>query len=255
MIKVIERVNAAAIHLLLSAVIVGFAALLVFYVWYPNSLASASQVYHIFYLIVLVDICIGPLITLVIFNKEKKELKRDLAIVGIAQIIALLFGLYAVFVARPAFIVFSASQFDVVYANQLPGSVVENKNLLVGGKLWPITGPLLVSAQMPSDENLVKEIIYSAVVEGRGLELMPQYYTSYSSDLTKSQVKNIMSSFDSIRQISSTQKKAIDDIIKKWKGLDINVGYIPLYANNNKLVAIIDKESAELLDIAEFNLP
>ncbi len=255
MIKVIERIKAATIHLLLSAIIVGFAALLVFYSWYPNALASASQVYDIFYLMVLVDVCIGPLITLIIFNKEKKELKRDLSVVGIAQVVALLFGLYAVFVARPVFIVFNASQFDVVYANQLPSEPIKNNNSLLYGKLLPINGPVVVSAQIPSDENLVKEIVYNAIVEGRGLELMPEYYTVYDSDITKDQIKRIIKSFDDIDQKNNTQRKEVDEIVSKWKSRDVNVGYVPLYANNNKLIAIIDKDNGTFLDINNLNIP
>jgi len=52
-------------------------------------------------------VCLGPLLTLAVFDPKKKELKRDLSIILLIQLSALFYGIYTVSVARPAYIVFA----------------------------------------------------------------------------------------------------------------------------------------------------
>jgi len=58
-------------------------------------------------LVLIVDVCLGPLLTLAVFDPKKKELKRDLSIILLIQLSALFYGIYTVSVARPAYIVFA----------------------------------------------------------------------------------------------------------------------------------------------------
>jgi hypothetical protein len=69
--------------------------LLVFLVWYPNPYREISGGRELFLILVTVDVILGPLITLSIFNPVKawKVLRRDLAIVGLIQLAALGYGM------------------------------------------------------------------------------------------------------------------------------------------------------------------
>src|SRR6478609_8700249 len=97
------RFKASAIHLGISLAIAVLAAMLVFGIWYPYPYRELSGGRELFLLLVSVDVILGPLITLAIFNRAKprKELRRDLAVVGLIQLAALGYGLWTVFVARP----------------------------------------------------------------------------------------------------------------------------------------------------------
>jgi hypothetical protein len=49
--------------------------IVVFFIWYPTPLASAEGVIYIFYMILIVDIIIGPLLSLLVYKGSKKNLK------------------------------------------------------------------------------------------------------------------------------------------------------------------------------------
>ncbi len=107
------RIKAFLMHLAVSAVIALLAVLLVFQIWYPAPLHEALGVTDIFLLLPLVDVILGPLLTLLVFKLGKKTLIMDLAVIACLQLAALGYGLWTVAEGRPAWIVYNADRFDV----------------------------------------------------------------------------------------------------------------------------------------------
>jgi len=72
----------------------------------------------------MVDVILGPLITLTVFNRSKprSELVRDLTVVGLIQLAALGYGLWTVFVARPVHLVFEYDRFRVCMPSSARGT-------------------------------------------------------------------------------------------------------------------------------------
>ena len=101
-----ERLRASGIHLGISLCIAALAAALVFWLWYPYPYREISGGRELFFLVVAVDVVMGPLITLTIFNRAKprSELLMDFAVVALLQFAALGYGLWAVFAARSHFL-------------------------------------------------------------------------------------------------------------------------------------------------------
>lgn len=102
------RLRASGIHLGLSLGIAALAAVVVFGLWYPYPYREISGGRSLFMLVVSVDVVMGPLITLVIFNRAKprRELMVDFSVVALLQLAALSYGMWTVFVARPVHVVF-----------------------------------------------------------------------------------------------------------------------------------------------------
>ena len=99
-----ERLSAAGIHLAVSLLIALLAATLVFAVWNPYPYSEVSGGRELFALLVVVDVILGPLLTLAIFSicaKPAKELRRDIAVAVLIQLAALGYGMWTVFAARP----------------------------------------------------------------------------------------------------------------------------------------------------------
>lgn len=117
----------AAGHLLISVAVVALAALLVFAVWYPSPWRQLLGIASIFGLVVAVDLVCGPLLTLVLASPKKSRKERwvDLSLVGAIQLVALAYGLWSVFGARPVALVFEVDRLTIVSAievqvNELP---------------------------------------------------------------------------------------------------------------------------------------
>jgi hypothetical protein len=122
-----DRLRASGIHFCISLAVASLAALLVFLVWYPYPYREVSGGRELFLILVSVDVVLGPLITLMIFNRSKprRELVRDLAIVGLIQLSALAYGMWTVFVARPVHLAFEIDRFRVIHAVDVPVEMME----------------------------------------------------------------------------------------------------------------------------------
>lgn len=114
-----DKIVASLMHLLASAMVAAIAALLVIKIWYPYPHWQASGGAVLLQLLIAVDVVAGPVLTLVVFNrlKPKKELRWDLAFIGILQFSALMYGLFSVYQSRPLFMIHEVDRFVVVYAS------------------------------------------------------------------------------------------------------------------------------------------
>ncbi len=107
-------------HLFLSlSILIALAAFIAF-VMFPGALFSAAGGIEGLKIIAGVDIILGPLLTLIIYNRAKpiKELMRDLFIIGFIQIAALTAGMYLVHKSRPAAITYAFDKFHTTKAHE-----------------------------------------------------------------------------------------------------------------------------------------
>src|SRR6185503_7388028 len=117
--KKVSRWQASGLHLLISIAIAVAVVALMLSLWFPGELFEAAGGNDLLIILIGVDVVVGPLITLVIFRAGKPGLKFDLAVIAVLQVAALVYGMHAVYLARPAFIVFVKDQFQMVSAAQL----------------------------------------------------------------------------------------------------------------------------------------
>ena len=113
------RWQAAGTHLLISVAIAAVALFVLLRVWYPPPLFTAEGGNELLFMLVAVDVVIGPLITLIVFKSGKPGLRFDLSVIALLQACALACGSYTMFVARPVFIAFIVDRFEIVRANDI----------------------------------------------------------------------------------------------------------------------------------------
>ena len=114
----------AARHAVVSLLVALGSAALVFGLWYPMPYRAMQGVGSIYLLILVVDVVCGPLLTLVMATpkKSRRELFFDLGIIGLIQVAALLYGMHAVWIARPVVLAFESDRLVVVTANEIDKS-------------------------------------------------------------------------------------------------------------------------------------
>lgn len=172
------RATAAALHLILSLAIAAIVAVVIFALWFPGDYRTMAGGGKLFWIIVSVDVVMGPLLTFVVFNlaKQRKELMRDLAVIALMQLGALGYGLATLFVARPIALVFEVDRFRVITAanvleSELPDAPLEYRAL-------PLTGPWLLGVRAPKNGNEKLEIIDFAL-QGVDVGQRPSYWQAY----------------------------------------------------------------------------
>ena len=174
-----RRARAAGIHLLISAAVAAVPAALVFGVWFPGIYRQVAGGRDLFILITSVDVVLGPLLTFAVFNLKKgwPHLRRDLAVIGVIQLAALVYGLVAVYDARPVAMVFETDRFRVITVAQveldeLPQARPEYRQL-------PLTGPWLLGARAPTAGDEANDALFKGL---RGIDRAqrPKFWQPYA---------------------------------------------------------------------------
>ncbi len=140
-----SKFHAFSVHLALSLLVAALAAALVFWLWYPPPFRALSGGRELFLLVAVVDVVMGPLVTLVVFNPKKlrREKWLDFSVIGVLQLAALGYGLSTIFDARPVHAVFEYNRFRVVHANEVPPELLSRTP--AGITALPLTGPTWLS--------------------------------------------------------------------------------------------------------------
>ena len=106
-----KRFGAFGIHLGISALIFIGLAYLVLFQWYPDMFFTTDGGWQGIRIIILVDMVLGPLLTLIVFKPGKPGLKFDLTCIGVFQLVCLAAGTYLVYNERPLAMVYVDGQF------------------------------------------------------------------------------------------------------------------------------------------------
>ena len=174
-----SRWRASGIHLVLSAALA--AAVLALMLWYPGPLFEAAGGEHLIFILVGVDVTLGPLITLIIFKAGKPGLKFDLTVIAMVQLSALAYGLHTVYLARPVYLVFTKDRFDVVSARDLDPEDL-GKAARPEFDHLPLGRPRYIAAVSPSDPEARQKLLMESL-QGKDLQMHPQYYVPYEQEV------------------------------------------------------------------------
>lgn len=239
-----DRLQASGIHLALSLAVAGLAALLVFGVWYPYPYREISGGRELFMLVVTVDVILGPLITLAVFNRKKPgtELRRDLAIVAMIQLAALGYGLWTVYVARPVHLVFEVDRFRVVHAIDVPPELLPKT--APGVNAMPITGPTLLSVR-PTKNAKEQEEVTMQEIAGLPLGARPDFWQPYATAVPA--VLKAAKPVALLKSRFASQASAIDRAVASTGRAPQAVVYLPMMGRKDFWTVLLDPVTADVL--------
>jgi hypothetical protein len=238
--RVQVSLRAASIHLSLSCVTALIAAVIVFALWYPFPYRELAGGRELFFLIVVVDIICGPLLTAVLYNpaKPRLELWRDLTIVSLIQLGALLYGMNIMWQVRPLFLVQEIDRFKVVQATSLN---INALNLLPDNlKPHLMSGPVVVAIREPKNAAEREKVMIESVQGGSDYAERPEFYLPYdAANALKSLKRAKPLAF--FLQKQPAQLAAATELAKQ-KNADIAQWmYLPVVARQD-WVAVLDKQ-------------
>ena len=231
-----DSFKAAAIHLCLSLLIVGTLALLIFKIWYLMPLATATGALIIFAMVFVVDLIIGPLLTLVVYKKNKKSLLFDLTVIVVIQIAALSYGVYSLSQARPVWLTFYGNRFEIVRLNDIEESYLEN--VPEQYSYFSFVGPKWVAAKPIGNEQEIEELEFGNRL-GAKIAHQPALY--YPIEQAYIEIKNKAYSLSKLE----TANDKID--IDKYITANPNtVGWLPLWGQQQHMVVLINEKGEPL---------
>lgn len=231
-----DSIRAAAIHLSVSLLIVGTLALLVFKVWYPTPLAAATGVLAIFAMVFVVDLIIGPLLTLIVYKKNKKSLVFDLTVIAIIQIAALSFGVYSLSQARPVWLTFYDNRFELVRLNDIESVYLENASKEYTE--MSLTGPKWVAAKPIGTYQEIEDLKFGNKLGAKIAHQPALYYPieqAYSEIAAKAYQLSALE--------AANNKVDIDKYISQNSTA---ARWLPLWGQQQHMVVLIDETGMPL---------
>lgn len=247
MVKLKERLKASSIHLGISLCIAVAAAVLVFTAWYPWPYREVSGGRELFLILVTVDVILGPLITLAIFDRRKpmRELVMDLAVVGCIQLAALAYGLWTVAVARPVHLVFEIDRLRVVHAIDIPEELLAAAP--PGIKPEPWTGPTLLAVRPFRDAREQADATLAAL-QGVQLGARPDLWQPWAA--ARARVLAAAHSVQALKHKLPAQASLVDAAMQR-AGLDAaHTLYLPMISRKTAWTAFLDPQTAEIVGFA-----
>lgn len=229
-------------HLLISVIIAVAALALVFFVWYPSPLAKAVGVTHIFLMLLVIDVILGPLLGLLVYKEGKKTLKMDLTVIILIQIAALSYGLYSIAQARPVWIAFNNDRFELVRNNELKTENTTHAQPQYQQPTW--LQPQYVAVKQAADlqEQQIEQM--SAMLNGISLAQYPERYISL--DQAKTQIQSQVRDLSQLKQWNDDEM--IQEVFSQYPQAN---GWLPLETYGLAMVVLVNKESASVIKIVD----
>jgi hypothetical protein len=239
-----DRFQASAIHLGFSLAIAIAASVVVFGIWYPYPYREISGGRELFLLVVTVDVILGPLVTLAIFNRIKAwpVLRRDLAIIGMLQFLALGYGVWTVFLARPVHLVFEYDRMTVVHAVEMEPEWLAKAP--AGLTALPVFGPTSLSLRPFKDS---KEKVDATIAALSGIPLATRADLWQPYDAARSEILAVAKPVSSLKTRFPGRVAEIDQVLVTAGRQRDDVVYLPMMGRKSYWTAFLDPIDAHIV--------
>ena len=238
--------RAALMHLTASALVAALAAGLVFGLWYPAPYGALAGGFALFGLVVAVDVVCGPLLTLVVFDgrKPRAELMRDIGIIAVLQLSALVYGLYSVAQARPIYLAYEGNRFRVVSLADIDPAKLPDA--LPQFRAPGYGGPSLIGTRLAdeSDPDYKDSVVLS--LSGLPPSFRPERWVPYESQRAALQAE--LKPMAALKAKHPQAGASIEQALQKHGLTDDSAGYLPLDAQKADpadWVVIVERASGQ----------
>lgn len=238
-----SRVKAGLVHLGLSALVAAAVAALVLALWYPFPYRDISGGRELFLLIIGVDVIVGPLLTLVVFDRRKPrtERVRDVLTIVLLQAVALLYGMYTVYQARPAVIALEGDRLRVVRPIDLANA--DWSKAPPGLDAPSLLGPIFVAARAPTSAEKLDTI--ERGLAGEDIGMRPSFWVAPTQ--TGAAYAQAAKPIAKLLRLRPDGREAIEAALTgKRLTLDA-VGYLPILARRTDWSALVNLKDGAII--------
>ena len=214
----------------------------VFLCWYPAPLAQAVDVTHIFFMMLVIDIILGPVLGVIVYKDGKKTLKFDLSVIIALQITALIYGVYSIQQGRPAWLAYNVDRFELVRKNELINEHPEQALLQFQKPAW--FKPQWVGVEFSNNKDQRNDEMFQEAFGGISIAQKPERYVAFAQALP--QIKKRARSLNELEQFND--QKQVQKILEKYPEA---TGYVPLKANAVDMTVLVNKDTGEVVKIVD----
>ena len=221
-------------HLTISFLIALFVVGLVFFIWYPSSLATAVGVTKIFLMILTIDVIIGPILGLLVYKEGKKSLKFDLTVIILLQLSALFYGIYSIEQGRPVWIVFNVDRFELVRKNEIVDQNINHAQPQFQQPSW--LKPQFVAMEFAKNIEQRNNDMFAEVLGGISIAQRPERYVDFIQ--AKEQIQQHAQKLELLQQYNN--KSDVEKILAQYPQA---TAFLPLKASAVDMTVLVDQNS------------
>jgi hypothetical protein len=205
------RFKAFGLHLLGSAGALTLVLGGLYLGWYRWPGWYLTGVLRILLIVGLVDLALGPTLTLIIANPRKtvRALARDIAVIVTVQVAALIYGAATLWHGRPLYYTFSADRLEIVQASDLEApeiALARRQNPALAPRWYSL--PRWIWAPLPDNPEEAAKIATGTLFGGKDIITMPRYFRPWDQGLPK--LRESLSPVREIKYLSTAQKRALE---------------------------------------------
>ena len=242
------RLKASGLHLLGSASALTLVLGGLYLGWYRWPGWYLSSVLHVVGIVVMVDLVLGPALTLIVSNPRKplRVLGRDIALIVTVQLAALVYGTVTLWSGRPLYYAFSVNSLDCVQASDIDAKEIalarrENPSL---APHW-YSLPRWIWAPLPDDPDEAMHIVNDATFgSGQDVTEMPRYFKPWEQGLPKLRAQ--LMRLDDMKELNKKEKQylhgrlAADGLAPDERNLLI------MWGGSRRVVAVFDPATLKI---------
>jgi len=232
-----SKFKAAGIHLTISGVIFLILAYLIIFEWYPLPYFTADGGWQGIRIVALIDLVLGPFMTLIIFNpgKSKREIRFDLGTIACVQACVLIWGIYTVYNERPVAIVHWDGEFYSMSAKAYEVQNIHVDELAQFGAKKPV----LIHAYRPVDIEAIHEVLTLSTEKQLAPFEQFQLYQPFQDN--RHQILERQLDINEIINHNDRMRRELDTFLSQTGGQINDYFYMPLNARYHNVVLIFSK--------------
>ncbi|RMH11830.1 MAG: hypothetical protein D6698_15855 [Gammaproteobacteria bacterium] len=234
-----QKFKAGGIHFLLSLVVISAYLAIVFLLWYPEPFATLEKVTDAARVVIGVDLVIGPLLTFLLYKKDKPGLRFDLTMVVLLQVSALSWGIHITYSQRPVYVAYAEQLFSVVAASDLQGQKPEDHGLSSSG--WGDQKMVFVDLPKSPQEKL------DLAMKHPNLYALVDRYRPFKAHLQEV-LEGAVDMNDQIKEFPDMQA-TYEQWLKAHGGNDQPYAFIPIEGRKGLAFIVLDRHNGDMVDI------
>jgi hypothetical protein len=242
------RLKTFGLHLLGSASALALVLGALYLGWYRWPGWYLSSVLHVVGIVVMVDLVVGPTLTLIVSNprKPRPTLARDIALIVTVQLAALAYGTVTLWSGRPLYYAFSVNSLDCVQASDIQRGEITlalRQNPSFAPHWYSL--PRWVWAPLPDDPDEAMRLVGDATLGG-GMDIvdMPRYFKPWASGLP--QLRDRLMRLDDMEELNNKEKQYLHARLSA-DGLGAGErNLLIMWGGSRRVVAVFDPATLQL---------
>jgi hypothetical protein len=231
--------SASALILVLGALYLG---------WYRWPGWYLSSVLHVVGILVMVDLVVGPTLTLIVSNprKPRRVLARDIAMIVTMQLAALAYGSATLWTGRPLYYAFSTNSIDCVQASDIEANeraLALRQNPSLAPHWYSL--PRWIWAPLPEDPDEAMHIVSDATFgSGKDVVDMPRYFKPWAQGLPK--LRDKLMRLDDIKELNKKEKEYLHTRLSADGLAPDGRNLLIMWGGSRRVVAVFDPATLQL---------